>query len=40
MPDRRCLTQLQMLAKGWAKDSREFWKRGGRFVPIVTVSAP
>jgi len=34
MIDRRGLTSMQMAQNGWTKDSRGFWKRGGRFVPI------
>jgi hypothetical protein len=37
MTDRRCHDSIWMVGKGWAKDSKGFWKRGGRFVPVIPV---
>jgi len=34
MTDRRCQTSMWMVGKGWAKDSKGFWKRGGPKMPI------
>ncbi len=32
MRDRRCLTSMELAGKGWAPDSKGFWRRPGRKV--------